>query len=108
MQPFDVVVSNMGIGAGMNGWELAEVVRTRWPGVRLLLAMGWGAAIGPGEASAKGVEAVPSKPYHPAELPQALSRTDAAASRRHCVKVDGPLWRIKRLVVLELLLQKPN
>jgi CheY-like chemotaxis protein len=78
-EPFDVVVSDMGMGAGMNGWELADEVKRRWPGVRFMLATGWGAAIDPGEARAKGVEAVLSKPYHPAELLRALVRTDAAA-----------------------------
>ena len=78
-QPFDVVVSDMGMGAGMNGWELADMVRVRWPGVRFLLATGWGAAMDPVEARTRGVEAVLSKPYHPSELLQALARTDAAA-----------------------------
>jgi PAS domain S-box-containing protein len=78
-EPFDVVVSDMGMGNGMNGWELAEALRLRWPGVRFLLATGWGAAIDPGEAHAKGVEAVLSKPYHPAELLRALARTDQVA-----------------------------
>jgi PAS domain S-box-containing protein len=76
---FEVVVSDMGMGAGMNGWELAEAVRTRWPGVRFLLATGWGAALDPGEARARGVEAVLAKPYQPSELLHALSRPDVAA-----------------------------
>jgi CheY-like chemotaxis protein len=78
-QTFDVVVSDMGMGAGMNGWELADAVKGRWPGIRFLLATGWGAAIGPDEAQARGVEAVLAKPYHPTELLQALARTDKAA-----------------------------
>jgi CheY-like chemotaxis protein len=78
-QTFDVVISDMGMGAGMNGWELAEAVGHRWPEVRFLLATGWGAAIDPGEARAKGVEAVLTKPYHPADLLRALARTEVAA-----------------------------
>ena len=78
-QTFDVVVSDMGMGAGMNGWELAETVRRRWPKVRFLLATGWGAAMDPVEARARGVEAVLSKPYRPIDLLQALAPTDAAA-----------------------------
>ena len=78
-QTFDVVLSDMGMGAGMNGWELAEAVRSRWPGVRFLLATGWGAAIDPGEAQARGVEAVLAKPYQLADLLQALTGTDKAA-----------------------------
>jgi diguanylate cyclase (GGDEF)-like protein/PAS domain S-box-containing protein len=78
-QAFDVVVSDVGMGSGMNGWELADAVKRRWPNVRFLLATGWGAAIDPGEARARGVEAVLSKPYHPVDLLQALARPDAAA-----------------------------
>lgn len=78
-QTFDVVISDMGMGAGMNGWELADAVKGRWPGVRFLLATGWGAALDPGEARARGVEAVLSKPYQPTDLLQALARIDMAA-----------------------------
>jgi len=72
-QRFDVVISDMGMGPGMNGWELAQAVKQRWPNVRFLLATGWGAAIDPDEARSHGVEAVLSKPYHPADLLRALA-----------------------------------
>jgi diguanylate cyclase (GGDEF)-like protein/PAS domain S-box-containing protein len=78
-QTFDVVVSDVGMGPGMNGWELADAVNRRWPDVRFLLATGWGAAIDPGEAQAKGVEAVLAKPYQLTDLLLALARTDKAA-----------------------------
>jgi signal transduction histidine kinase/DNA-binding response OmpR family regulator len=76
---FDVVVSDMGMGSGMNGWELADVVKRRWPNVRFVLATGWGAAIDPGEARTRGVESILAKPYHPKDLLQALARTGIAA-----------------------------
>ena len=69
-----MVVSDMGMGAGMNGWELADAVRRRWPAVRFLLATGWGAAIDSREARDRGVEAVLAKPYHPQDLLHALAR----------------------------------
>jgi len=78
-QPFDVVVSDMGMGAGMNGWELADAVMHRWPRVRFLRATGWGAAIDEEDARTRGVEGVLSKPYHPADLLQALESREAAA-----------------------------
>jgi CheY-like chemotaxis protein len=78
-QPFDVVMSDVGMGAGMNGWDLADAVKLRWPGVRFLLATGWGAAIDPAEATTRGVEAILSKPYHPRDLLHALASTDRAA-----------------------------
>jgi signal transduction histidine kinase/CheY-like chemotaxis protein len=79
-QAFDVVVSDVGMGSGMNGWDLADEVKRRWPNVRVLLATGWGAAIDPAEARARGVEAVLNKPYRPVDLLHALARRDAAAA----------------------------
>ena len=78
-QTFDVVVSDVGMGTGMNGWDLAQELRGRWPGVRFLLATGWGASLDPGEARTRGVESVLSKPYQLADLLHALARTDKAA-----------------------------
>jgi PAS domain S-box-containing protein len=70
---FDLVISDIGMGAGMNGWELAAIVRQRWPEVRFLLATGWGAAIDPAEARQRGVEAVIAKPYRLADLRKAIA-----------------------------------
>ena len=80
-QPFDVVVSDMGMGEGMNGWDLAEAVKHHWPSVRFLLATGWGAAVDPAKARDKGVEAVLSKPYHPADLLRALAGASQQSTR---------------------------
>lgn len=74
-ETFDVLISDMGMGAGMNGWDLAAVVKERWPDVRFLLATGWGAAIDPAEARSRGVEAVLAKPYRPIDLEHALAGT---------------------------------
>ncbi|MBI3965225.1 MAG: GAF domain-containing protein [Chloroflexi bacterium] len=62
-QPFDLVISDLGLGAGMNGWELAEHVRSSFPGTHFILATGWGAQIDAEEAKSRGVEAVVAKPY---------------------------------------------
>jgi PAS domain S-box-containing protein len=77
--PFDVVLSDMGMGAGMNGWELADVVRRRWPDARFLLATGWGAAIDPVDALTRGVQGVLSKPYQLTDLLNALAESRPAA-----------------------------
>lgn len=73
-EPFDVVISDVGMGPGMNGWEFVERVRTLRPRTRVVLATGWGAAIEPADARAKGVDAVLAKPYRPDELESVLSR----------------------------------
>jgi|SRR5579859_6069254 len=77
---FDVVVSDMGMGAGMNGWDLADEVKRRFPEVRFVLATGWGAAIDLDEARTRGVQAVLSKPYLPVELTAALAAPTLAAA----------------------------
>jgi PAS domain S-box-containing protein len=62
-EDFDLVISDVGMGEGMNGWELAHRVRAEFPDVRFALATGWGAQIEPDEARARGVGAVIGKPY---------------------------------------------
>jgi EAL domain-containing protein (putative c-di-GMP-specific phosphodiesterase class I)/signal transduction histidine kinase len=73
-QPFDVMISDVGMGPGMNGWELVERARPSWPDMRIVLATGWGAAIDEAEARTRGVDAVIAKPYHPADIEGLLNR----------------------------------
>jgi CheY-like chemotaxis protein len=69
---FDVLLSDIGMGAGMNGWELAAKVRAEWPGVRVLLATGWAGDLDERKARARGVDGVLGKPYRIAELEEAV------------------------------------
>jgi CheY-like chemotaxis protein len=64
----DVIVSDLGLGEGMTGWDLAATVRRRWPSTRFILSTGWGADIDSAHARARGVDAVIAKPYRGAEL----------------------------------------
>jgi CheY-like chemotaxis protein len=70
---FDLVLSDHGLGLGMNGLELATAVRDRWPGTRFILVTGWGGSIDPAEVQPLGVEAVISKPYRAPELRQRIN-----------------------------------
>ena len=72
-QEFDLVISDLGMGPGMNGWELADHVRRRWPTVRFTLATGWGEQIDPETARERGVRAVLSKPYRLRDLKQLVA-----------------------------------
>lgn len=72
--PFDVVICDLGLGAGMNGWELAATVRQRWPGTRFILATGWGAELDAAEAQTRGVDAIIAKPFTVADLRRQLAR----------------------------------
>jgi PAS domain S-box-containing protein len=71
--PTDVVISDLGMGAGMNGWELAEHVRALSTRPTFILTTGWGAEIDPDEATSKGVLAVVSKPYRLPDLRKILN-----------------------------------
>jgi signal transduction histidine kinase/ActR/RegA family two-component response regulator len=75
---FDLVISDLGLGAGMNGWDLAEAVRANWPGTPFVLVTGWGAAIDLPEARARGVDRVIAKPYRIADLRQVADDVAAA------------------------------
>jgi signal transduction histidine kinase/CheY-like chemotaxis protein/HAMP domain-containing protein len=81
-QAFDVVITDLGLGSGLNGWQVAEQVRQRWPQVRVVLATGWGAALDPAESQARGVEAVIAKPYSAEHMRGLVARIaqDIAAS----------------------------
>jgi CheY-like chemotaxis protein len=69
-EQFELVISDLGLGPGKNGWDVADEVRRRWPGTRFVLVTGWGAAIDPQEARARGVDEVIAKPYRIADLRQ--------------------------------------
>jgi CheY-like chemotaxis protein len=70
---FDVVISDISLGAGISGWDLVAEVRDRWPWVPIILATGWGAQIEPEEAKTRGAAAVLAKPYRMTELRQLVS-----------------------------------
>jgi CheY-like chemotaxis protein len=67
---FDLVISDLGLGPGKNGWDLADFVRERLPSTRFVLVTGWGAAIDLVDARARGVDRVIAKPYRIADLRQ--------------------------------------
>ncbi len=76
-EQFDLVISDLGLGAGKNGWDVAAEVRAHWPKTRFVLVTGWGAGIDPHEARAKGVDEVIAKPYRIADLRQIADRVAA-------------------------------
>ena len=78
--PFDVVISDISMGPGMSGWDLAERIRERWPTTRVALASGWGAQIDPREAQQRGVAAVLAKPFRVRDLRQVIANLTSSAS----------------------------
>jgi CheY-like chemotaxis protein len=74
---YDLVISDLSMGTGMNGWGLAQELARRWPGTRFVLASGWGAGIGEHEARSQAVDAVLAKPYRMDDLRRTLARLTA-------------------------------
>lgn len=66
--PFDLVISDVSMGSGMSGWDLADRVHERWPALKIALVSGWGAQIDQEEARRRGVAFVLAKPYGMADL----------------------------------------
>jgi CheY-like chemotaxis protein len=60
---FDVVVTDLDLGPGPDGWHLADRVRRDRPDVRVCLVTDWGSDIDSGEAAERGMSAVLAKPY---------------------------------------------
>ena len=70
---YDLILSDLGLGAGMNGWELLDQVRQRAPDTRFILSTGWGAQIDPAEVVARGGEGLLAKPYRLTDLLHAIA-----------------------------------
>lgn len=92
-QPVDLLITDVGMGPSMNGWELAERVKSLNPDLPIVLATGWGATIDPTAAAERGICAILSKPYRRADLTAAMSRVPwqpdgAAADSQSSVPVE--------------------
>jgi CheY-like chemotaxis protein len=70
---FDLILSDLGLGAGMNGWDLLDQVRQRYAGTRFILSTGWGAQIDPAEVVSRGGESLLAKPYRLTDLLHAIA-----------------------------------
>jgi CheY-like chemotaxis protein len=75
-ESFDVVLADLGLGTGIDGWELARRVRVGWPRVRFVLASG-SLGIDAVEARERGVDAILPKPYRALDLRALLVRSTA-------------------------------
>jgi CheY-like chemotaxis protein len=76
---FDVVLTDLGLGVGMDGWELAASIRRQWPLIRIVLASGR-LDIDAAEVRSRGSASVLGKPYQVDDLRRVL--LDIGARRR--------------------------
>jgi CheY-like chemotaxis protein len=70
---FDVVLSDLGIGPGIDGMELFARVRRTWPATRFVLATG-SVTLDADAARRLGIDEVLTKPYRPADLRGVIAR----------------------------------
>jgi PAS domain S-box-containing protein len=90
---FDVVISDLGLGMGLNGWELAEQVQARWPGLPFGLATGWAATIDPADALGRGILAILAKPFKSGDLLRFLERFEGASGAGRPAESDTEAGR---------------
>ena len=76
----DVMLSDLKMGTGMDGYGLAGQVRRRWPRMPFILASG-SVGLDPAAARAQGVDAVLAKPYRPEELRHLLAQLTEPKNR---------------------------
>jgi hypothetical protein len=78
----EVLVTDLGLGAGMDGWELVSRAHELCQQLRVVMVSGWASDIAPALATANRVDVLLSKPYRLAALIRAvegLTEGDAAA-----------------------------
>ena len=88
-QEFDLLITDLGLGSGINGWQVVEHVRRRCPEMPVLLATGWGAGIDPAEAEARGASAIISKPYAAEHLRGVVARISGEIATRRAVQTPA-------------------
>jgi len=80
-EPFDVVLTDLGM-PGIGGWGVAAAVKRLRPGTPVGLVTGWGEAVDPTEAAARGVDFVVAKPFELGQLRAVLAGLATAPGAR--------------------------
>ncbi|MBI4504554.1 MAG: response regulator [Chloroflexi bacterium] len=75
-EPLDLLITDLGM-PGMSGYEVAEAVRQRWPGLPVVVATGWREQVDAARVAAAGVSAVLHKPFRQRDLRRALAEVRA-------------------------------
>jgi CheY-like chemotaxis protein len=76
--PFDLLVSDVALGAGMRGTELSELARSRAPALPVLLMSGYSSELLDIDAGASASQDLLRKPFTQAALGRAITKLFAA------------------------------
>lgn len=68
---FDMVMTDLGM-PGMNGWEVAKLIKTKTPQVPVFLITGWGINLDKEKIDESGVDLIISKPFQVNEILEAV------------------------------------
>jgi DNA-binding response OmpR family regulator len=64
---YDLVITDLGMPE-VTGWEVARVVKARWPSSRVILVTGWGESVKREATAEQGVDALLCKPFKVQEV----------------------------------------
>jgi CheY-like chemotaxis protein len=88
-EAFDLVITDLGM-PGMSGWEVAAKIKAARADLPVLMITGWGEQIEPGEARAKGVDAVLAKPFTTVDLVTQVEELLSTRSRGAAPPLRNP------------------
>ncbi|MGB4782601.1 ATP-binding protein [Candidatus Methylomirabilis sp.] len=78
---FDLVITDLSM-PGMSGWEVASLVKARWPGLPVILITGWGEVVEGEQLATSGVDLILAKPFTNEQLLQAIAKAWAFSEER--------------------------
>ncbi|MDD5559371.1 ATP-binding protein [Candidatus Methylomirabilis sp.] len=78
---FDLVITDLSM-PGMSGWEVASVVKARWPRLPVILITGWGEVVEDEQMAISGVDLILPKPFTNEQLLQAIAQALAVSEER--------------------------
>lgn len=81
MGGFDLVITDLSM-PGMSGYDVASVVKARWPGFPVILTTGWLDVVGDGKLAGSMIDLVLTKPFTKEQLSQAIAQVWAVREER--------------------------
>ncbi len=78
---FDLVITDLSM-PGMSGWEVASIVKARWPRLPVILITGWEEMVQDEQMVSSGVDLILPKPFTNEQLLRAIAQVWAVREER--------------------------